>query len=66
MNVKPCPFCGKATQTVTYGERRPPPGILMWQFQWYVSCPQCHTEGPPCETRDMAIKKWNTREAVAI
>ena len=44
--LKPCPFCG---------------GEDLTEYDGYVTCDTCDTDGPLCDTRDEAIEKWNTR-----
>lgn len=50
----PCPFCGDPKTAII----EDPPPKPQWAF---VKCTLCHCAGPTCGSRDMAIKRWNTR-----
>ena len=52
----PCPFCGDPKTAII----EDPPPKPQWAF---VKCTLCHCAGPTCGSRDMAIKRWNTRAA---
>lgn len=46
----PCPFCGRETAKPKSSGR----------WGWFVGC-TCHAVGPNAESKEDAIKAWNTR-----
>lgn len=56
-DIKPnnCYFCGKETFLTSDGDRSKPFCVLYW-----VSCPNCQTEGPLENSASEALKKWNS------
>lgn len=50
-NLKPCPFCGGKAAL-----------IKGWcELDNYVMCLECRNRTKPFNTKETAIKKWNTR-----
>ena len=48
MTPDSCPFCGNENTRVTQSQ-----GIA------FVACDDCHTSGPKCQYRNVAIAVWN-------
>ena len=58
----PCPFCGFKHPIVDKDEITKPPEQI--HISYWVYCLACACEGPWGETREEAIKKWNTRKEI--
>ena len=56
--IKECPFCGSTDSRIHNH-------VVTNQFtivglQWFVQCIDCHVEGPSEDSKEFAIKAWNT------
>ena len=57
--LKPCPFCG--SNTLELDKEISPTGDYSI---WFVTCYDCPCQGVRGDTREEAIKAWNTRQDV--
>ncbi len=54
MKLMPCVFCANdAVELWTETD-----GNLAVTDAW-VECGNCHAKGPPCDTEEQAVEKWN-------
>jgi Lar family restriction alleviation protein len=62
LGLKPCPFCGQEEPGEMY-PKRDTRGLFVQPLDKFflVRCCGCLTEGPLVETKEEAIKAWNTR-----
>ena len=51
--LKPCPFCGERSQLIFM--------VSLDGYYYWITCGQCHAEGPPERTRVTRDKAWNRR-----
>jgi len=49
--LKPCPFCGLASNKV----------VVCIRTTWYVTCGFCYATGPRAKEQKEAIRLWNKR-----
>jgi Lar family restriction alleviation protein len=50
--LKPCPFCGEASNLHMVAETR------TWKYVW---CGKCDAQGPAKSAKSRAIDTWNER-----
>lgn len=53
--LKPCPFCG---ETRIFLDKRTG---YNFHSEYLAYCISCHSEGPKCDTEDVARTMWNSR-----
>ena len=54
--IRPCPFC-KSEAVGYYGDTTP----FLTRGRYWIYCMRCEAQGPKAETRNDAIRKWNSR-----
>lgn len=54
---KPCPFCCEDRWIDIHRDESE-----KLEHEWYVSCGICNSFGPPADSVEKAIKKWNERK----
>ena len=59
--IAPCPFCHD------YGAEEAQSGVPSFHggFKRSVYCNTCFAEGPPADTSEEAIERWNDRAGIA-